>query len=115
MQSNKQFDNDKAYNSIDDWNYGYIDRKNLRQFLKKHGYFAKNQEVMAIIRRMDLDGDARLSKQEFMAALIPEAPYSKLMRQRSSSKHKSSTLGNRRKSTISRYSYRPDELLKLSS
>jgi hypothetical protein len=32
---------------------------------------------MAIIRRMDLDGDARVSRDEFIAALMPEKPYSK--------------------------------------
>lgn len=88
MDSSKQFENEKAFYSIDDWNYGYIDRKNLKSFLKKHGYLAKNEEVMAIIRRMDLDADARLSKQEFMAALQPEEPYSKVLK-RSSSKNRS--------------------------
>jgi hypothetical protein len=29
---------------------------------------------------MDLDADARLSKQEFIEALKPEEPYSKLMK-----------------------------------
>lgn len=32
---------------------------------------------MAIIRRMDLDGDARVSRDEFISALMPEKPYSK--------------------------------------
>ena len=44
---------------------------------------------MAIIRRMDLDGDARVSKKEFIASLQPEEPYSKSMK-RSTSKRKSS-------------------------
>lgn len=34
---------------------------------------------MKIIRRMDLDGDARLSKQEFQDAIRPFAPFSKLL------------------------------------
>lgn len=34
---------------------------------------------MAIIRRMDLDADARLSKQEFIESLHPEEPYSKML------------------------------------
>jgi hypothetical protein len=29
---------------------------------------------------MDLDGDARLSKYEFMEGLKPEEPYSKMMK-----------------------------------
>lgn len=41
---------------------------------------ASTAEAIAIIRRMDLDADARLSKQEFIEALRPEEPYSKLMK-----------------------------------
>jgi hypothetical protein len=35
---------------------------------------------MSIIRRMDLDGDARLTKQEFISGLMPDEPYSKLVK-----------------------------------
>ena len=125
MESNKQFNFNLAFNSIDDWNYGYIDRKNMKAFLKKHGYLAKNDEVMAIIRRMDLDADARLCRSEFIAAITPDAPYSKLLKQRSASKRKSAHSGGyskrpsytdtrRMPSDISRYRYKPDEMLKLS-
>jgi Ca2+-binding EF-hand superfamily protein len=61
-----------AYAEIDDWNYGYIDAKNLKNFLRKHGYLADDGELMAIIRRMDQDGDARLGKDEFIQGLMPE-------------------------------------------
>lgn len=107
MESNKQFDYDMAFHSIDDWNYGFIDRKNMKAFLKKHGYLAKTDEVMAIIRRMDLDADARLSKAEFIAAITPDAPYSKLLKQRSASRRKSKSrpafTDTRRTSDISSY------------
>jgi len=48
--------------------------------LRKHGYLATTAQAIAIIRRMDLDADARLSKQEFIETLKPEEPYSKLMK-----------------------------------
>lgn len=48
--------------------------------MRKHGYLAKTKDVLQIIRRMDLDGDARLSKDEFIRALMPEDPYSKLVK-----------------------------------
>ena len=80
MESNKAFDYNKAYYSIDDWSYGFIDRKNLKMFLKKHGFLASTADVVAIIRRMDLDADARLSMQEFIEGIKPEEPYSKAMK-----------------------------------
>jgi hypothetical protein len=36
MESQKQFDYNLAFNEIDDWGYGYIDSKNLKNFLRKH-------------------------------------------------------------------------------
>lgn len=80
MESNKAFDYEKAYRAIDDWSYGYIDRKNLKMFLKKHNFIASTSDVVAIIRRMDLDADARLTKQEFIQGIKPEEPYSKAMK-----------------------------------
>jgi Ca2+-binding EF-hand superfamily protein len=49
-------------------------------FLKKHGFLASTADVVAIIRRMDLDADARLSMQEFIEGIKPEEPYSKAMK-----------------------------------
>lgn len=69
LESCKEFDYEKAFYSIDDWAYGYVDRKNLKSFFRKHGQLTTNEDVIAIIRRMDLDGDARLSKQEFMEGM----------------------------------------------
>ena len=53
-------------------------------FLKKHGHIATNEDVVAIIRRMDLDADARLTKQEFIEGIKPEEPYSKAMKRQAS-------------------------------
>jgi Ca2+-binding EF-hand superfamily protein len=52
----------------------------LKIFFKKHGYIASNEDVVAILRRMDLDADARLTKQEFIEGISPEEPYSKAMK-----------------------------------
>lgn len=32
----KTFELEFAFNHIDDWKYGYIDRKNLKSFFRKH-------------------------------------------------------------------------------
>ena len=62
MDASKTFDIERAFQAIDDWSYGYIDKKNLKSFLRKHNYLASTAECMAIIRRLDLDADARLSR-----------------------------------------------------
>jgi hypothetical protein len=41
----------------------------MKIFFKKHGYIATNEDVVAILRRMDLDADARLTKQEFIEGI----------------------------------------------
>ena len=80
MCASKSFCVNKAFEAVDDWQYGFIDKKNLKSFLRKHNYIATTAECMAIIRRLDVDADARLCKNEFMAGLRPEEPYSKAMK-----------------------------------
>jgi Ca2+-binding EF-hand superfamily protein len=80
IDATKNFDAQKAFLAVDDWAYGFIDKTNLKSFLRKHGYLATTSEAIAIIRRMDLDADARLSKQEFIEGLQPEEPYSKMIK-----------------------------------
>lgn len=80
MDASKSFCIEKAFDVIDDWKYGFIDRKNLKSFLRKHNYVASTSECMAIIRRLDLDADARISRQEFEEGVRPGEPYSKTMK-----------------------------------
>ena len=54
-----------AFRTVDRLNEGYIDSYNLRIFFKNNGYHASERELMAIIRRVDTDGDARISYSEF--------------------------------------------------
>lgn len=92
MDATKSFCLKKAFAAIDDWEYGFIDKKNLKSFLRKHNYVASTAECMAIIRRLDLDADARLSKREFMEGLKPEEPYSRALK-RSQMKRGGSAVG----------------------
>lgn len=80
LHSDKQFNYNKAFQEIDDWSYGYIDKKNLKSFLRKHGVKAETSDVMRIIRRMDLDGDARLTREEFIQSMLPSEPYSRMLK-----------------------------------
>lgn len=54
-----------AYKTIDKYNEGVINTYNLSAFLKNNGIFASERELLCIIRRIDTDGDARLSYSEF--------------------------------------------------
>ena len=49
----------------------YIDEDNLKLFLVRCSYIPNDNLVMAIIRRMDLDCDAKLNLLEFTDALSP--------------------------------------------
>lgn len=54
-----------AYRSVDRYNDGNINSVNLGSFLRSQGHYASERELLAIIRRIDTDGDARLSYSEF--------------------------------------------------
>ena len=58
-----------AFKAVDDWNYNYIDKQNLKRFLRSMGHLATKQEIVAILRRFDLDGDAKINLQEFGEAI----------------------------------------------
>lgn len=55
----------KAFRAIDDWSYNYIDSSNLKRFLRSMGHLSTKQELIAILRRFDMDGDAKISMSEF--------------------------------------------------
>ena len=51
-----------------------IDETSIRRFLKRAGHSPLKAELVAIMRRFDLDGDAKLSFTEFAEALTPMQP-----------------------------------------
>lgn len=54
---------------VDDWGYGFIDARNLYRFFKNSRSKATEYDCVAIIRRLDLDADSKLSREEFMTGL----------------------------------------------
>ena len=72
------FDIKSGFKAIDDWSYNYIDFANLKRFLKSAGHVATNKELAAVIRRLDLNADSRLSLEEFEEGIKPIEPYSKI-------------------------------------
>lgn len=63
------------FKSVDDWNYKYIDQINLKRFLVKCSVLPNDNLLVAIIRRMDLDADAKLNFKEFIDAVRPIENY----------------------------------------
>ena len=77
MSARYDFDVERLFREIDDWNYRYIDHKNLKRFISKMGVPATETHLIAIIRRFDLDADAKLTKSEFSQGIAPLLDYSK--------------------------------------
>jgi Ca2+-binding EF-hand superfamily protein len=46
-----------AFNVIDFARIGHIEHRHVADFLKKNGYYATEAELIAIIRRLDVDAD----------------------------------------------------------
>lgn len=61
LESLKQFSIRQAFNEVDQLDYNFIDEQALRRFLKRLGHQPLKKELIAIMRRFDLDGDAKLS------------------------------------------------------
>ena len=66
-----------AYRSVDKYNDGRIDTFNLGSFLRSCGHYATEAELLAIVRRIDTDGDARLSYSETAEFLRSSNPPSR--------------------------------------
>lgn len=81
------FTEEGCYSAVDDWGYGYIDTRNLHSFFRNHKYKATEEDCVAIVRRMDLDADSKLNREEFLAGIKPQEPFSKMIvRERESKK-----------------------------
>lgn len=65
------------FREIDDWSYKYVDIKNMKRFLIKNSVYPNDGILKAIVRRLDTDGDARLSFKEFTDAVTPQTGASK--------------------------------------
>lgn len=77
MASSYDYNLESCYKNIDDCNFGFIDTSNLKRFLVKCCIYASDALLIAIIRRMDLDADARLSKREFSDGIQPSENFTK--------------------------------------
>jgi Ca2+-binding EF-hand superfamily protein len=63
-----------AFRSIDRYNSGLVTTVNTGAFLRQNGHYASEIELLAIIRRIDTDGDASIDYKEFAEFMQPLAP-----------------------------------------
>eukprot|EP00356_Strombidium_inclinatum_P005589 CAMPEP_0170491762 /NCGR_PEP_ID=MMETSP0208-20121228/11238_1 /TAXON_ID=197538 /ORGANISM="Strombidium inclinatum, Strain S3" /LENGTH=524 /DNA_ID=CAMNT_0010767389 /DNA_START=18 /DNA_END=1592 /DNA_ORIENTATION=- len=63
-----------AFRSIDRYNSGRVDTVNTGSFLRQNGHYASEMELLAIIRRIDTDGDAVVIYSEFAEFIRPSIP-----------------------------------------
>jgi Ca2+-binding EF-hand superfamily protein len=59
---------------MDELNYNYLNEANLKIFLRKMGHHTVRKELVAILRRLDLDGDSKISFNEFVEGIKPVSP-----------------------------------------
>lgn len=62
---------------MDDCNFNFVDTSNLKRFLVKCCIYPNDALLISIIRRMDLDADARLSLKEFEDGVRPIENFTK--------------------------------------
>eukprot|EP00347_Sterkiella_histriomuscorum_P009319 403341661 len=63
-----------SFTIIDSQKYGFLDFDNMKKFLQKFKKEIKKPDINAIIRRLDIDGDNKISFREFSQGLTPEYP-----------------------------------------
>ena len=63
-----------AFRSVDRYNSGKITTVNLGAFLRSLGHYASEMELLAIIRRLDTDGDCEVDFTEFAEFMTPISP-----------------------------------------
>ena len=67
-----------AFRSVDRYNSGLMTTVNTGAFLRQNGHYASEMELLAIIRRIDTDGDASVDYKEFAEFMQPLAPVARV-------------------------------------
>jgi Ca2+-binding EF-hand superfamily protein len=61
----------RAFDCIDATRQGALDHKNVSSFMRLNGYYVTEAEQIAIIRRLDVDADQKITYEEFCEAFKP--------------------------------------------
>ena len=62
---------------IDDCNLKYICASSLKRFLVKCQIYPNDELIIALVRRLDIDSDARLLRPEFADGIMPIENFTK--------------------------------------
>lgn len=63
-----------GFETIDSLREYVLNHRNIQSFLRLNGFIATDGEVISMIRRIDSDGDNRVTLEEFMDATRPAVP-----------------------------------------
>jgi EF-hand domain pair len=74
LEYSYDFSTSRIFKAIDESRLGFINESNLRIFLKKMGHQPLKAELLAILRRFDLNGDSKISYSEFKEAVRSSNP-----------------------------------------
>ena len=69
LEKRHDFSTYACFRAVDDKNEGDIIPDNIRSFFKNNGYYPTEDEVVAIVRRLDVDADAKINYAEFCEAI----------------------------------------------
>ena len=61
-----------CFRAIDELNEGEVNLDNLRSFLKRVGHYPTEDEVVAVIRRLDCNADSCVSYADLSEAIKPQ-------------------------------------------
>ena len=65
-----------AFETVDALREYVLNHRNIQSFLRLNGFYATDGEVISMIRRIDADGDDRVTFEEFNEAVRPSVPVS---------------------------------------
>ena len=101
-----------AFNCCDTTNEGFLNTRNIQSFLRLNGHFATDEELIAIVRRLDADADQIIKYQEFCDGVSPVIGFMPTVHNnknltsilnRSQSPLRSSFVGNRSSKKLVRF------------
>ncbi|CAG9322701.1 unnamed protein product [Blepharisma stoltei] len=68
----------QCFQLVDDAKLSYLTIGSLERFLERNGYKPSREIMESIMRRIDKNGDSRVSYSEFVDSIMPSEPFSKI-------------------------------------